>query len=236
MPALRPGVHSTAPGGSSAVWARPVAVRTGGARRPALHGARRLRRRSSAEAALPAASQARLRQLVPFSLESCWPTMSIKWSSRLAPAPFGSDAGCRGREKRVDTWLAELRSVGIEPHALCSEADGLPDIPATLVLIIEGERIVGRKPGQAPFVFDGLALTQVLSLVLARKPDEPELRHVRVFTDAAGQRPLRRRALCARRPVRERRREDSERRSLPAFRGHARATHGDQLAARRLRA
>ena len=54
---------------------------------------------------------------------------------------------------------------------MCSEADGIPDIPATLVLIIEGERIAGRKPGQAPFVFDGLALSQVLSLVLARKPE-----------------------------------------------------------------
>jgi type II secretion system protein L len=35
-------------------------------------------------------------------------------------------------------------------------------------------------------VFEGLPLGQVLSLVLARKPDEPELHHVRVFTDAAG--------------------------------------------------
>jgi type II secretion system protein L len=55
-----------------------------------------------------------------------------------------------------------------------------------LVLIIEGERIAGRKPGQAPFVFEGLGLRQALALALARKPDEPELRHVRVFTDAAG--------------------------------------------------
>jgi type II secretion system protein L len=59
-------------------------------------------------------------------------------------------------------------------------------MPATLVLVIEGERIVGRKPGQAPFVFEGMELRQVLALVLARKPDEAELHHIRVFTDAAG--------------------------------------------------
>jgi general secretion pathway protein L len=35
-------------------------------------------------------------------------------------------------------------------------------------------------------VFEGLELGQVLSLVLAQKPTESELRHVRVFADAAG--------------------------------------------------
>lgn len=141
----------------------------------------------SAEAALPAASQARLRQLVPFSLEELLADdvdqMVFAIGARL---PSGATQIAAVARKRMDAWLAELRSAGIEPHAMCSEADGIPDIPATLVLIIEGERIAGRKPGQAPFVFDGLALSQVLSLVLARKPDEPELRHVRVFTDATG--------------------------------------------------
>jgi type II secretion system protein L len=87
---------------------------------------------------------------------------------------------------RMDGWLDELKAAGIVPNALASEADGIPDMPATLVLVIEGERIAGRKPGRAPFVFEGLDLAQVLPLVLARKPDEPELHHVRVFTDAAG--------------------------------------------------
>ncbi len=113
--------------------------------------------------------------------------MSTGWCSRSA-------RGCpRGRRKSPpsprNAWTpgsASCASAGIAPNAVCSEADGTPDIPATLVLIIEGERIVGRKPGQAPFVFEGMDLPQVLALVLARKPDEPELHHVRVFTDAAG--------------------------------------------------
>jgi type II secretion system protein L len=52
--------------------------------------------------------------------------------------------------------------------------------------LIDGERILGRRPGHAPFVFDGLALEEVLNLVLVEKPEEPQLRHVRVFADAAG--------------------------------------------------
>ena len=141
----------------------------------------------TADATLPAASQARLRQIVPFSLEESLADdvdqMVFAIGTRL---PAGTTQVAAVAKERMDAWLGELRSVGITPNAVCSEADGAPDIPATLVLVIEGERIVGRKPGQAPFVFEGMELRQVLALVLARKPDEAELHHIRVFTDAAG--------------------------------------------------
>jgi type II secretion system protein L len=141
----------------------------------------------TAEAALPAASQARLRQIAPFSLEEALASdvdeMAFAIGSRL---PSGATQVAAVAKERTETWLGELRAAGISPNALCSEADGIPDIPATLVVLIEGDRIAGRKPGRAPFVFDGLPFAQVLSLALARKADEPELRHIRVFTDAAG--------------------------------------------------
>jgi len=141
----------------------------------------------AAEAALPAASQARLRQIAPFSLEESLANdideMAFAIGSRL---PSGATQVAAVSKERMDAWLGQLRAAGIAPHALCSEADGIPDIPATLVVLIEGDRIAGRKPGRAPFVFEGLPFAQVLSLALAHKADEPELRHIRVFTDAAG--------------------------------------------------
>ncbi len=141
----------------------------------------------TAEAALPAASQARLRQIAPFSLEEALASdvdeVAFAIGSRL---PSGATQVAAVAKERTETWLGELRAAGISPNALCSEADGIPDIPATLVVLIEGDRIAGRKPGRAPFVFDGLPFAQVLSLALARKADEPELRHIRVFSDAAG--------------------------------------------------
>jgi general secretion pathway protein L len=141
----------------------------------------------TADAALPAASQARLRQIVPFSLEESLADdvdqMVFAIGARL---PAGTTQVAAVAKDRMDAWLGELKSVGIAPNAVCSEADGVPDIPATLVLILEGERVLGRKPGQAPFVFEGMELRQVLALVVARKPDEAELHHIRVFTDAAG--------------------------------------------------
>jgi general secretion pathway protein L len=140
-----------------------------------------------AEAALPAASQARLRQIAPFSLEESLANdvdeMAFAIGARL---PSGATQVAAVARQRMDAWLGQLRAAGIVPSALCSEADGIPDIPATLVLLIEGERIAGRKPGRAPFVFEGLPLAEVLALALARKADEPELRHIRVFADAAG--------------------------------------------------
>jgi general secretion pathway protein L len=141
----------------------------------------------AAEAALPAASQARLRQILPFSLEESLADdvehMVFAIGARL---PSGTTQVAAVKKERMDSWLGRLRAAGIVPNALCSEADGIPDIPATLVLVIEGERISSRKPGRAPSVFDGLTLAQVLSLVATPAADEPELRHVRVFTDAAG--------------------------------------------------
>jgi len=141
----------------------------------------------SAEPVLPAASQARLRQIAPFSLEELLANDVDEMVFAIgAKLPSGATHVAAAARQRVDAWLGELRAAGIVPHALCSEADGIPDIPATLVVLIEGERIAGRKPGRAPFVFDGLSFDRVLALVLAPKGDEAELRHIRVFTDAAG--------------------------------------------------
>jgi len=141
----------------------------------------------TAEALLPAASQSRLRQIAPFTLEEGLATDVDEMLFAIGPKlPSGATLVAAVATDRMDAWLDELRAAGIAPNSLSSEADGIPDMPATLVLVIEGHRISGRKPGRAPFVFDGLDLAQVLPLVLARKPDEPELHHVRVFTDAAG--------------------------------------------------
>jgi general secretion pathway protein L len=140
-----------------------------------------------AEAVLPAASQARLRQIAPFSLEESLANDVDEMTFAIgAKLPSGATQVAAVAEDRMAAWLGALNGAGIAPHALNSEADGIPDIPSTLVLVIEGERIAGRKPGRAPFVFEGLGLSQALELVLARKEDEPELRHVRVFADPAG--------------------------------------------------
>ncbi|HEY9183424.1 MAG TPA: type II secretion system protein GspL [Gammaproteobacteria bacterium] len=139
------------------------------------------------QAELPAASQARLRQIAPFSLEESLADdverLVFAIGARLASGATQIAAVAR---ERIDGWLSQLRAAGIAPHALCSEADGVPDVPSTLVLVIEGNRIAGRDPGRPPFVFEGLGLRQVLDLVRGRVADDGEPRHVRIFADEAG--------------------------------------------------
>jgi general secretion pathway protein L len=139
----------------------------------------------SAEATLPAASQTRLRQIVPFSLEEQLASDVEELAFAIgAKLPSGATQVAAVAKECMDAWLACLRAAGIVPHALVSEADGVPDIPATLVVVLESERIALRRPGHAPLVLDGLDLRDALALV--RTSGDGELHHVRVFTDAAG--------------------------------------------------
>ncbi len=193
----------------------------------------------TAEAALPAASQARLRQIAPFSLEESLANdvdeMAFAIGARL---PSGATQVAAVAKERMDAWLGELARRRHRADTRCAPKPmEFPTFPSTLVLLIEGERIAGRKPGRAPFVFEGLrARRKCWRSRSRRKADEPELRHIRVFTDAAGHARFADGARRARRSIRERRRQASERRRLPASRRDARATAGNELAARRVRA
>jgi general secretion pathway protein L len=68
---------------------------------------------------------------------------------------------------RLEGWLAELSVAGIVPQAVYSETEGVPDVPSTLMLLLEGDRVYARRPGQPPFVLEGVALRQVVELLRA---------------------------------------------------------------------
>jgi general secretion pathway protein L len=131
------------------------------------------------QAVLPAAGQARLRQLAPYSLEDYVADDVEDLLFAVGPRfAAGATAVTVVARERLDTWLSDLRSAGIAPQAVCSEAEGVPDVPGTLCLMIEGERIYGRRAGQAPFAFEGLELTEaleVLGIVRTVAPTEEEL-------------------------------------------------------------
>ena len=191
----------------------------------------------SAEAALPAASQARLRQLVPFSLEELLADdvdqMVFAIGARL---PSGATQIAAVARKRMDAWLARVALRG--NRAAC--------------VVLRGRRHSGysgdarahhrRRANRRAQAWSGpvrvrRSRAEPSSVARARAQARRAGAAPRSRVHRRGRPwPLRRRARCARRPVRERRREDPERRRVPAFRGHARATHGDQPAARRLRA
>jgi general secretion pathway protein L len=139
------------------------------------------------QAALPAVSQTRQRQMLPYTLEDALAddveTMSFAVGPRLES---GAVAVAIAARERVAAWLAELRDAGIAPQALYSEADGVPDVPATLTLLVKGALIYARRPGQPPSVLEGLGVRQALDVLRGGDDQTAELRNVLVYVDAAG--------------------------------------------------
>ena len=181
-PGLQPGVRSTPRGGSSAALGRGTLQ----AAHAALAGRRctalvdsvdvlvARSRAAGREPSAPAPDRRRSRS------RNRWPTTSTRWCSRSA-------RGCRrerrrsrpSRKERMDAWLARVARRG--HRAAC--------------VVLRGRRHSGhsgdaraphrRRANRRPQAWSGPVRvrgsrrsTQVLSLVLARKPDEPELRHV----------------------------------------------------------
>jgi general secretion pathway protein L len=135
-------------------------------------------------AQLPKASHARLRQLLPYSLEDAFAadidSLHFAAGKRLESGAVAVSVGAR---ERIDAWLGMLHAVGISPHAMYSDADGVPDTPSTLNLLVEGQHIYGRRPGEAPFVLEGLRLGQVLDLLGSGGEQSTDLLHLLVYVD-----------------------------------------------------
>jgi type II secretion system protein L len=136
-------------------------------------------------ASVPAASQARLRQMLPYSLED-------EFASDVADLHFA--AGERNDDNdlavsviardRLDLWLEVLKSAGIAASRICSEADAVPDTPGVVTLFLEGGKTLGRRPGGAPFAFEELDLTSLWRLLEAESGKRGDIDNVVLFADA----------------------------------------------------
>lgn len=135
------------------------------------------------ETTVPKASPARLRKMLPFSLEDTLAEDIEQLTFAVgARAESGAVAVAIASRARLDAWLERVAAAGLVPNAVYSDADGVPDTPATLTLIVEGERIYGRAPERPAFVLEGLSLDQVVDVVDAQN----ELSHAVVYVDEHG--------------------------------------------------
>ena len=127
----------------------------------------------STQVELPASSQARMRQIVPFSLEDSLAD-DIEGLLFAVGARIGATSAAVAvvSKARLDGWLAELSAAGIVPQAVYSETEGVPDVPSTLMLFLEAERVYARRPNQQPFVLEGVPLRQVVDLARAGGADD----------------------------------------------------------------
>jgi general secretion pathway protein L len=127
----------------------------------------------STQADLPASSPARMRQIVPFSLEDSLAD-DVEGLMFAVGARIGTTAAAVAvvSKAKLGGWLAELSAAGIVPQAVYSETEGVPDVPSTLILLLEGERVYARRPGQPPFVLEGVSLQQVVDMLRAGGAEE----------------------------------------------------------------
>lgn len=140
----------------------------------------------TARVELPPMSQTRLRQTLPYALEEQFADdverLHFAAGRRLESGEVPVSAVAR---ERLDAWLERLAELGITPQAVYADTEGVPDTPATLTLIVDGERVYGRRPGQAPFVLENLSVTAVLDLVAAQaREEEDPIRHADVYVEA----------------------------------------------------
>lgn len=136
---------------------------------------------------LPTVSQSRQRQMLPYTLEDSLAEdveqLSFAVGARL---DAGGTAVAVVAKERMDGWLTALHAAGIVPQAICSEADGVPDVPSTLTVLLQSDRVYARRPGYAPFVVEGLDLKNVVDILGAADSEAGDLRHVIVYADAPG--------------------------------------------------
>ena len=114
---------------------------------------------------LPARGAARLLQLVPFALEE-------QLATEVDMLHFA--VGRQGADRRVPVaavdrqgftdWLAQLTDAGLSPAAVYPESLTVPDNPGHVVVVIEFDRVVVRRPGVLPLALDAAPLADALAL------------------------------------------------------------------------
>jgi general secretion pathway protein L len=133
---------------------------------------------------VPAASPGRLRQMLPYSLED-------EFAGDIEDLHFAAgernDSGALAvsviARDRLDFWLGVLETAGITPRRICSESDAVPDTPGVVTLFVEKRRILGRRPGGAPFAFGEIGLAELWQLLESERETKDDLEHVVLFVD-----------------------------------------------------
>ena len=133
---------------------------------------------------MPSASPSRLRQMLPYSLED-------ELAGDIEDLHFAAgERNANGElavaviaHERLRSWRDTLTAANIHPRRICSEADGVPDTPGSVMLFLEGRKILGRRPASAPFVFADMSLQDLWALLLAEREDRSDLDNVVLFVD-----------------------------------------------------
>ena len=138
-------------------------------------------------AAVPVTSAARLRQMLPYSLED---TVAEDVDS-LHFAAGAADASGRVpvtmvTHRRMESWLADCERAGLNPERVYCEADGVPSVPGRIALVAETDCTYGRIHDQPPFALQGMSLEETLQVTQGVEEEISDLPPVMLFADTEG--------------------------------------------------
>jgi len=135
---------------------------------------------------LPGRGAARLAKLVPFALEE-------QLAADVETLHFA--LGKQGEDQKVPVaalerarlagWLERLREAGLAPAALYPDSLLTPDNPAHVVVLLDGGRVLVRRPGALPLVLDAEPLGAALASAGLGAPSEGAGAHVIVYATPA---------------------------------------------------
>jgi len=126
----------------------------------------------SLDTEVPAKSSAKLAQVVPFALEErvADEIENLHFALGERSAETGKVNVLVVGRARIDAWLGELRSAGLEPQAIYSEASLLPAMPGQLIALLDGDSLTLRHAEGPPLVMPALAIADAFEMALAAQP------------------------------------------------------------------
>ena len=138
-------------------------------------------------ASVPVRSAARLRQMLPYSLEDT----VAEDVERLHFAAGARDASgevpvTMVTRRQMEGWLADCEQVGLNPERVYCESDGVPPVPGCIAVVAEAECTYGRAPGQPPFALQGVSLEETLQVTHGGEKEASDPPHVMLFADTEG--------------------------------------------------
>ena len=138
-------------------------------------------------ASVPVRSAARLRQMLPYSLEDT----VAEDVERLHFAAGARDASgevpvTMVTRRQMEGWLADCDRVGLNPERVYCESDGVPSVPGCIAVVAEAECTYGRAPGLPPFALQGVSLEEILQVTHGGEKEASDPPHVMLFADTEG--------------------------------------------------
>ena len=138
-------------------------------------------------ASVPVMSSARLRQMLPYSLEDT----VAEDVERLHFAAGARDTSgevpvTTVTRRRMEGWLADCEQAGLHPERIYCESEGVPPVPGCIAVVAEADCTYGRVPGQPPFALQGVSLEETLQVTYSGEEETSDPPHVMLFADTEG--------------------------------------------------